>query len=793
MHHLIYPEKDTYITNRLPDENFGVDEILQVGTSNTTIDIISDTKDYVYVDQTFTNYGATSFTGTFTGSVMPGTSSFMGTLVGITACLTGTGTGVDTCNERTRTYAASQSIDRALLKFDLTAISSSIANGSIVNPSFHLKMKICNEYQLPIEYSVYAFPISQSWKMGNGYASDGGSDEGTNWIYRDYDGGTPWSSPGATYYQYPCTQSFCYKSADIDMDVSSIVNLWLNETIPNEGFLIISSDEAQPTGSGFMLKYFSEDTNTIYSPLLDVAWDDSQFITGSFFTGSIQITNVSGSSTIVQAGSSLIGAGGVHGNFKASAFLTTTPNFITASGFVFSNQIVQQFAGSFTGSLYGVGYVIGGNFSGSGIFTADYFSGSIDGTIVESTGSVSGNAINIILSGSISVPNYTGNFTASLLGLAIALNGSGSGYYYDTTYQAYTSFISGSGFTGNINGVPVIGPAYGLITSNFITVNLPNEITYLTATSPMESPYSTGLSNPANSPYAFIDLDYVWGGDEVGWSSLVPVPPNNSIPCSCGVSHSVQIMSGSFTGGPFSGSTFLAYYENYQIIFANLTGSWTSAALDGAIVNIPFPQASYPYVTAYVNGTYINGTALGIYMTSGSYSASFNGQFVDGPLMGGYARFQLSGSATTSSYAYTSSVVISSSFLNPMDVERPFSINLQNLQPEYKSGDIIKIGVFGRKKFPLKDFGISTQQVQYLVPEYLPSTSYYALKDNQTDEIVINFDDSTKISCTYPDGNYFFIDTTALPQERYYRVLIRVEDGVQIDTIDTGKTFKVTR
>jgi hypothetical protein len=162
-------------------------------------------------------------------------------------------------------------------------------------------------------------------------------------------------------------------------------------------------------------------------------------------------------------------------------------------------------------------------------------------------------------------------------------------------------------------------------------------------------------------------------------------------------------------------------------------------------------------------------------------------------MLGGTVNLQLTGSVYTSSFSYTSSVTISSSSLYPLDVERPFSINISNLQPEYKAGDIIKIGVFGRKKFPLKYFGISTQQEQYLVPEFLPVTSYWALKDNQTDEIVVNFDSFTQISCAYPEGNYFFVDTTSLPQERYYRVLIRVEDGNQIDTIDTGKTFKITR
>ena len=128
-----------------------------------------------------------------------------------------------------------------------------------------------------------------------------------------------------------------------------------------------------------------------------------------------------------------------------------------------------------------------------------------------------------------------------------------------------------------------------------------------------------------------------------------------------------------------------------------------------------------------------------------------------------------------------------------MDVDRPFTIVIQNLSPAYRAGDIVKIGVFGRKQFPLKTFGKTTQQQQYLIPEFLPSSSYYALKDNQTEEIVLNFDSYTQLSCEYPYGNYFIVDTTGLPQERYYRVLIRVNNGNEIYTIDTGKTFKIVR
>jgi hypothetical protein len=823
MHHFIFPSQDTYITNRpigLDTKNFGVDEILQVGTENTLEGYISPTKDYTYVGAIFNHIGVQYFNGTFTGSVT-GTDvsssailsgsvtgfytgsfdveGFTGSIInGQTICLYGTASGVDTRQERSRQYATSSYTDRALIQFDLTAISAAIATGSILSPSFHLKVKICNEYQLPVEYTIFAAPLSEAWVMGKGYASDGGSDEGASWVYRDYYEGTPWSVTGSTYLPTYCTQSFRYKSADLDMDVTSIVNLWINGTIPNYGFVLISSDEFHPTGSGFILKYFSEDTNTIYSPYLDVAWgSDWEFTTGSYMTSSAVISYTSGSSTTITEGSSLTGAGGIYGNFSGSAFLNIFSHYLTASNALFTGSFVQQFVGSFTGSFYGFANATG-SFTGSGLLTAS-FTGSVDGVNTEVTDSiVSGSNIDGYILGDVSMPSYLGQFVGDLQGSALAFYGTASGNYLDETNYYFVGFISASGFTGTINGSPVFGPSEGLISIGSVIVNLPTEIKTSCATSPMESPYGTPYFPPTTNPYTYLNLEWVWGGDEVGWSSLIPITPNACVTSSCGASHSVQLMTGSFIGGPFSGDTFTAYYENYHIVFASLSGSWNSASLIGASCIIPLPQVSYPYVTAYINGLYIHGTALGLYTVSSSLtqsydSASFVGQFIDGPLVGGHVVFQLSGSAFTSSYAYTSSVEFTSSVLSPLDIGRPYSINVTNVQPEYKAGDIIKINVFGRKKFPLKYFGISTQQEQYLVPEFLPPTSYYALKDNQTDEIVVNFDSYTQISCAYPEGNYFFVDTTSLPQERYYRVLIRVEANDQIDTVDTGKTFKITR
>jgi len=827
VHHFIYPAEDTYISNRsgYEDKNFGIDEILQIGTTNIPQRVYSATKDYPYTNAIFNNQQVTYFTAIFTGSfsgtvdfasgsisgsnldfsasyfsgsidgtpqelsasVVSGslvdgyitgsisatysTGLFEGTLSGSSGCLTGTGSGIDTRNEGNWTTRTVKYVDRAMLGFDLTVISQSIAEGVITDPKFYLKIKICNEYQLPINYTIFALAVSQSWNMGNGYWSDGGSDEGVSWLYRDNNDGTPWyntyvsgtrgdidfiNTPslatqsfgygGGTWYTDMYShQNFGYKSADIDMDVTAMVMRWISGSHPNNGFILISSDELVSTGSGFVLKFFSKDTNTIYSPVLDVCWNDSVYVTGSISTGSVTIaTTGSGISASIQSGSSLTIAGGVAGIFSGSALLTLTSHYITESNPSF-DSVIYRVEANVSGALDGRASYVSGSLSGSGIFTSSYFSGSVEGIDVEvSDTGISGSIIGI-LSGSIettgSIYAYVGEVTASV----IDFSGSFNGFYFDTASNWFYGFVVGQGLGGNILGLPVIGNVSGLVSVSESLVNGP-----------------------------------------------------------CGKSFSASFASGSFLNGVWSGSTFGAFYVDHKFENAYLTGSWTEASLLGARVNIILPSAIEPYAYAYINGTYVWGNAIGLYTISGSNgspdtasaganSASFVGQLIDGPLLGAAVNLQLSGSVFTSSYQYTSSVEMSASVMTAMDISYPFSINLQNLQPQYRVGDVVRMNVFGRKKFPLKYFGKATQQEQYMIPEYLPSSSFYALKDDQTEEIVLNFDSYTQISCNYPHGNYFFVDTTALPQERYYRVLIRVQDEDEIYTIDTGKTFKIVR
>ena len=122
----------------------------------------------------------------------------------------------------------------------------------------------------------------------------------------------------------------------------------------------------------------------------------------------------------------------------------------------------------------------------------------------------------------------------------------------------------------------------------------------------------------------------------------------------------------------------------------------------------------------------------------------------------------------------------------------PYTVVVKNVGREYKFGSVPRINIFAREKAPLKNFVKGYQQSQYLSSSLLPSDSYYAIKDNESENFVIDFDDYTKLSC---DGaiHYFRLDTTGLPVERYYRILIKTEINGEIVIFDNGNIFKVSR
>jgi hypothetical protein len=302
-----------------------------------------------------------------------------------------------------------------------------------------------------------------------------------------------------------------------------------------------------------------------------------------------------------------------------------------------------------------------------------------------------------------------------------------------------------------------------------------------------------------HGPNPFDQYDWwEWQGAFMHGGDYVTSPCGHS-GSSCG-QVTCSIIMGTLLDGDFSGSIFTSSFINGYILGKGmLIGSWNEAEILGNYFSSSYPiLPSYPSavnVTFY--GPRIYGLAFGsITDLSASWGLDnygiFDGVFINGLFAGFPVHAPFTGSILSASLFYTGSVNYTSTSLSPVDVNVPFSTVIQNIPSTVKAGNIIRVNVFARPEFPIKNFNRQTQFTQFLTPQYLPSSSYYAIKDNETEQIILDFDNYTQISCD-ANGNYFMLDTTGFPQERYFKLLIKTEDKGAIYTFDKGNIFKIVR
>ena len=250
MYRIFYAEKDTTLYEKYPKQNTGVDQILEL-------------------------------TKIASGSKLDGAIQ------------------ADTYNTR------------ILIDFgsEITTLATAITAGSIPpigngtnSASVYLNLRAADATDLYQEYTIKAFPVSESWDNGNGSFGDEPQRKvGASWYYKEGDavasnavywntgsahsngqmgvtetlyGGGTWIT-GST---YEASQSFNNEAPDIRMNVTDIIKHWTSGSITNNGFMIKRTDANERDGKNWgKLKFFSRETHTIYNPRLEVAWDNTTF------------------------------------------------------------------------------------------------------------------------------------------------------------------------------------------------------------------------------------------------------------------------------------------------------------------------------------------------------------------------------------------------------------------------------------------------------------------------------------------------------------------------------------
>jgi hypothetical protein len=125
-----------------------------------------------------------------------------------------------------------------------------------------------------------------------------------------------------------------------------------------------------------------------------------------------------------------------------------------------------------------------------------------------------------------------------------------------------------------------------------------------------------------------------------------------------------------------------------------------------------------------------------------------------------------------------------SSIVSTTDLKLSLSENPGTFTPE----DINRFYVNVSPLYPTRVFQTSSL---FTSTHYLPTSSYYAVKDLDTNEFVIIFDETyTKISSD-SRGNYFDLYMSGLETDRYYQILIKTTINGTTRIFDDNYYFKI--
>lgn len=204
---------------------------------------------------------------------------------------------------------------RALIKFNTAEIQNVLDNKIAGSPfSSSLKLYLATASELPQAFTVYSYPLYDSYINGVGKFNDVPTDtSGVSWTYPQgyastiserwttgsaqpagvtssygvegslgFEGGGSWYT-GSNSLNLEASQSFNLNdNLDLSLDVTNATTLHYSGSIDNNGFIVKIQDNLEfYTSASIRLKYYGRDTHTIYPPSLEFKWDDSSYATGS--------------------------------------------------------------------------------------------------------------------------------------------------------------------------------------------------------------------------------------------------------------------------------------------------------------------------------------------------------------------------------------------------------------------------------------------------------------------------------------------------------------------------------
>lgn len=207
-------------------------------------------------------------------------------------------------------------------------------------------------------------------------------------------------------------------------------------------------------------------------------------------------------------------------------------------------------------------------------------------------------------------------------------------------------------------------------------------------------------------------------------------------------------------------------------------------------------SASYTISQVPIQDVRIDVTSIIAPVVTGSNTTPWNGLLIKFPTVDeedstnkGSIKFFSSNTHTVFSpkleIVYPNQSFITGS-LKPI-LERELSIIPKNLKEVYTVGEVSNVYLVVRDKFPDKRFD-ATQR--YRTQYYLPSSSYFRIRDAASGMIIYDFDQYSTINCD-ASGSYFILDTSTLEINRYYTIDLKVQNGTKVFFPPFNYEFKV--
>ncbi len=268
--------------------------------------------------------------------------------------------------------------------------------------------------------------------------------------------------------------------------------------------------------------------------------------------------------------------------------------------------------------------------------------------------------------------------------------------------------------------------------------------------------------------------------------------------------YATSTIDGASWNTPISGSTWISSSQNVQIGSSTLYvqgtgtgGSWMFQSASLGSQSGLITSESFSYRTTDVNMDVTNAIKVWLSGSDGAaipnygFLLKFSDADESNNSVTGYVKFFSRDTHTIyvpRLIMYWDNSTFTTGSLTQINTDS--YITYTAVKPSYKDTEVTKIRIYGRDKYPQKS---PTNLFPIQTIKYLPTTTYYTVLDAATDETIIPYDDIyTKVSCD-ATSNFIYLDLNGFMPERYYRLELKIVNGIEEQYITDQIYFKVVR